>query len=150
MIKSIHIRKNCSFYTFLNIHMKNFKKIWLLVLSLVVVWWFLTGCWSSAPDAWNTASANYEEITLWHNGSQLVPASTTLPAGKDYKFMITPEKNGAWCMSTIKRKWTTTADAKLVTAWNTVEFVINDAQPWTYDLVCNGMWMKQWSIVIQG
>jgi len=53
-------------------------------------------------------------------------------------------------MSTIKREWTTTADAQLIIAGKAIEMVIDDAQPWTYNLVCNGMGMKQGSIVIQG
>lgn len=126
------------------------KKFLILALFTIVSTTLLVWCGSSTPDTWNTANANYEEIILWHDGRSTMPETTTLPAGKDYKFIITPEKNGVWCMSTIKREWTTTADAQLVVADKTVEFVMNDATPGTYNFVCNGMGMKQWSIVISG
>jgi hypothetical protein len=42
----------------------------------------------------NTASAEYQQIDLGHNGLNTVPETTTLPAGKDYKFVITPDSNG--------------------------------------------------------
>jgi len=130
--------------------MKNFKKIWLLAMLTLAIWAMLTWC-GSTPDTWsNQASANYEEVALWHDGWNTVPKVTTLPAGKDYKFVITPDKNWVWCMSTVKREWTTTADAQLVIAGKPIEMIINDAQPWEYKFVCNGMWMEQGSVVIQG
>ena len=113
-------------------------------------WAMLTWCGSAPDTGSNQASANYEEVALWHDGWNTVPKVTTLPAGKDYKFVITPDKNWEWCMSTVKREWTTTADEQLVMAGKPIEMVINDAQPWEYKFVCNGMWMEQGSVVIQG
>jgi hypothetical protein len=91
----------------------------------------------------------YEEILLTHDGRNTVPQITTLHAWKNYKFVITPDKNGQWCMSTIKRAWTTTQDTKLVIEGEPVEFVIDNAQPWEYKFVCNGMGMEQGSVIIQ-
>lgn len=128
--------------------MKNFKKIWLIAW-LLTAWLLLTWCGGWTPDvAWWTASANYEEITLWHDGYNTIPQVTTLPAGKDYKFVITPESNGVWCMSTIKRAWTQWWD--LVAKGRPIEMVIDNAQPWEYLFVCNGMDMEQGKIVIEG
>ncbi len=122
------------------------KKLWILTMTLALSWLVVTGCSSTPDNSWS-AAANYEEIALWHNGSQVVPASTTLSAGKSYKFTITPEKDGIGCMSTIKREWTQWWD--VVMAWRDIEMVIDNAQPWTYNFVCNGMDMKQGSIVIE-
>ncbi len=122
------------------------KKIalWLLCLSSFVL---LTACntkpWTS------TVEANYETIELGHDGRSTIPATTTLPAWKNYKFAITPEKNGIWCMSTIKRAGTTANDARLIQEGETVEFEIKNAQPGEYEFVCNGMGMKQGSIIIE-
>ena len=128
--------------------MNNFKKIWLLVW-LFATCAILTGCGSSSPDVAGWAvTANYEEIALWHDGYSTIPQVTTLPAGKDYKFVITPDKNGVGCMSTIKREGT--YQGQIVMAGRPIEMVIDNAQPGTYNFVCNGMDMKQGSIVIEG
>jgi len=124
------------------------KKVLLLICFLVTVF-VVTWCGSASDTSW-VAKANYDEIQLWHDWRNTIPQNINLPAWKDYKFVITPEENGAWCMSTIKREWTTVADTQLVLADKSIEFVMNDAQPWTYNFVCNGMGMKQWSITIQG
>jgi len=117
--------------------------LWMLTSLFVLAW-----C-SSTPDVtWWAVNANYEEIALWHDGWSTIPETTTLPAWKSYKFIITPEANGVWCMSTIKREWTQWWD--IVAEWRPVEMVIDNAQPWTYNFVCSGMGMKQGSIVIQG
>lgn len=51
-------------------------------------------------------------------------------------------------MSTIKREGTQWGD--VVAQGRPIEMVIDNAQPWTYNFVCNGMGMKQGSIVIEG
>jgi len=91
----------------------------------------------------------YTDILLWHDWWNTIPQITTLAAGGNYKFTITPETNGQWCMSTIKRAWTTTVESKLVLEWEPVEFTINDAVPGTYAFVCNGMWMEQGKVIIE-
>lgn len=113
-------------------------------------WAILTWCWSTPDTGSNQASANYEEVQLWHDWRNTIPQVTTLPAGKDYKFVITPDADGRWCMSTVKWEGTTIADAKLIQAGKSIEMIINDAQPWEYKFVCNGMWMEQGKVVIEG
>lgn len=98
---------------------------------------------------WGGTTENYEQVALWHNWWNTVPETTRLPAWKNYKFVITPEKNWVWCMSTIKWKGTTTADSHIIQQWKPIEMLIDNAQPWEYEFVCNGMWMRQWSIVIE-
>jgi uncharacterized cupredoxin-like copper-binding protein len=123
------------------------KKIalYILILSSGTL---LAGCGNKLPSS-TTVEASYETIQLWHDGWSTIPETTTLKSWKNYKFAITPEKNGVGCMSTIKRAGTTPTDAKLVQAGKTLEFVINNAQPWEYEFVCNGMGMRQGSVIIE-
>lgn len=91
-----------------------------------------------------------EVISFSHDWRQLVPNQISLKSGKDYTIEITPESNGKWCMSTIKREWTTSADAQLLIANKTINFSLpKNTAPGTYKLVCNGMWMEQGSIIIE-
>ena len=91
-----------------------------------------------------------EVIALSHNWSQIVPREVILKAWKEYSLEITPESNGKGCMSTIKREWTTSADAQLLIANETIRFSLpKETQPWTYKFVCNGMWMEQGKIIVE-
>jgi hypothetical protein len=127
------------------------KKWIIAIVALVAVWAiaYMTTGESGLNQTTNTASAEYQQIDLGHNGLNTVPETTTLSAGKDNKFVITPDSNGQWCMSTIKREGTGPADAKIVQKWKAIEFAINDAQPGEYNFVFAWMWMKQGSIIIE-
>jgi hypothetical protein len=128
------------------------KRNLLWVLSVILCFWVLTWCTqtqNTETKPTTTQKETYKEVSLSHDWWNTIPQVTTLPAWENYKFVITPESNWKWCMSTIKRAWTTTQDARLIIAWEPIEFVINDAQPGEYKLVCNWMWMEQWKIVIE-
>ena len=131
------------------------KRNLLWILSIVLCFWILTWCTQTKNIDTNntqtttTKTQTYKEISLAHDGRNTVPQITTLAAWENYKFVITPEENWKWCMSTIKRAWTTAWDSRLVIAWEPVEFIIDDAQPGEYKFVCNWMWMEQGKIIIE-
>ncbi len=108
----------------------------------------LTGCGWSTPDApaWEVEAA-YEEIALGHDGLNTIPDVTTLKAGKNYKFTITPEADGKWCMSTIR--WKSDQGGDIVAKGQPIEMVLENAEPGEYEFVCNWMWMRQWSVIIE-
>lgn len=129
------------------------KKNILWIIWIVLCFWVITWCTQTTNiDASIEPAAHvkeYKEISLSHDGWNTIPKTTILPAWENYTFIITPEKNWEWCMSTIKRAWTTAWDSKLVIAWEEINFIIDDAQPGEYRFVCNWMWMEQWKVIIE-
>lgn len=78
-----------------------------LIASLLVVFWLYTVYngtiltqalsdtgWSKTAIAQN---AETELVNVWFDGSRLVPRSTTLIAGKNYKVVVMPSSDGRWC-----------------------------------------------------
>lgn len=128
--------------------MKMFSKKSVLVLLSLISIWLLTWCGSSTPDvpSWEVEAA-YEEVALWHDGLNTIPEVTTLPAGKNYKFTITPEADGRWCMSTIR--WKSDQGGQIVAKGQPIEMVLENAEPGEYEFVCNGMGMRQGSVIIE-
>ena len=90
----------------------------------------------------------YETINVWHDAYSLIPETVNLTAGKNYKFIITPSADGAWCLNTMTFPW---LDSNVYSVKNgvPVTVVINNAKVGTYQVVCWAMWMHQWTIVIQ-
>jgi len=111
-------------------------------------WWHMDMKGTVIIEPSNTVSW-VEIVKMAHNGSQLIPNEVRLKKWKDYTFEITPEVNGQGCMSTIKREWTTTSDAQLIVANQSISFDLKNAEPGTYKFVCNGMGMQQGKVIIE-
>jgi hypothetical protein len=104
----------------------------------------------TTPPTNNTVDITntYETVNLGHNEVSLLPETVNLTAGKNYKLVITPSADGAWCMNNMTLPG---LDSNIypVKKWVPVTIVINNAKAGTYELVCGNMGMHQWTIVIQ-
>ena len=99
---------------------------------------------NNTVDATNT----YETMNIWHDAYSLIPETVNLTAGKNYKLIITPSADGAWCLNTMTFPW---LDSNIYPVKNgtPITVVINNAKAGTYQVVCWAMWMHQGTIVIQ-
>ena len=90
----------------------------------------------------------YEIMNVWHDAYSLIPETVNLTAGKNYKLIITPSADGAWCLNTMTFPW---LDSNIYPVKNgtPVTLVINNAKAGTYQVVCWAMGMHQWTIIIQ-
>ena len=111
--------------------------------------------WNRASTATTTPTNNtvdqnivYETINVSYDGTRLVPETSNLIAGKNYKFIITPASNGLWCMTSLTIPGIDNS-IRPISAGTPITIVINNAKAWTYSSVCGNMWMYQWSIIVQ-
>lgn len=127
-----------------------------LIASLLVVFWLYTVYngtiltqalsdtgWSKTAIAQN---AETELVNVWFDGSRLVPRSTTLIAGKNYKVVVMPSSDGRWC------KWSMVIPGVWphpIKKWESFEIPVDGSKPWTIKLVCASMGMGMGEIVIQ-
>lgn len=92
-------------------------------------------------------SIPWKIVTVSHDGLQLVP--NIIRVSKNAELLqITPESKWLGCMSTIKMPWVD-EEPKAILAWQLIEYQIGTLNPWTYDLVCGAMWMRQWQLIIE-
>ena len=125
-----------------------------MMQNITQQWW--GGCGESRiPTTTATTSTNtidttstYETINVWHDAYSLIPETVNLTAGKNYKLIITPSADGAWCLNTMTFPW---LDSNIYPVKNgtPITVVINNAKAGTYQVVCWAMWMHQGTIVIQ-
>lgn len=127
-----------------------------LIASLLVVFWLYTiyngtlltqalsdTGWSKTAIVQNTTT---ETVNVWFDGSRLVPRSTTLVAGKNYKVVVTPSSDGRWC------KWSMVIPGvwpHVIKKWETFEIPVDGSKPWTIKLVCASMGMWMGELVVQ-
>jgi hypothetical protein len=127
-----------------------------LIASLLVVFWLYTiyngtlltqalrdTGWSKTTIAQNTTT---ETVNVWFDGSRLVPRSTTLVAGKNYKVVVTPSSDGRWCKWSMVIPWVW---PHLIKKWEAFEIPVDGSKPGTIKLVCASMGMGMGEIVIQ-
>lgn len=127
-----------------------------LIASLLVVFWLYTIYNGSLltqalSDTGNTKTAitqstDTEIINLWFDGSRLVPRSTTLKAGKNYKVVVNPSSDGRGCKGSMVIPWVW---AHPIKKWETFEIPVDWSKPATIKLVCASMGMGMGEIVIQ-
>lgn len=102
----------------------------------------------STSEMPQSSSNEVETIKMWHNWWSTVPEQIVLEKGKNYKVVITPEKNGMWCMATqaipkIQSK------VSYVIQWKDIVYEFNNAVAGTYEIVCASMGMSQGRIIIK-
>ncbi len=89
-----------------------------------------------------------ETIKVWHNGWSMEPEKITLKKWKNYKIVVTPTSDWKWCMATQLIPKLNTKVSR-IQKWVPIVYEINNAKPWTYEIVCWTMWMLQWKIVVE-
>lgn len=132
--------------------------IWIIVVvfglitlvnsyNLLWVWWT-----RNTQETWIEIQENknisFETIRVSHNGWSTVPGEIELEQWGNYKIIITPEKNGIWCMTTqVIPKLS--RNVSYVQAGVPIIYEIENAKKWTYPIVCASMGMSQWVIVVK-
>lgn len=96
----------------------------------------------------NIINNTVEEIRVWHDWWSTDPMDIVLESWKNYKLIITPTSNWKGCMSTqvipkLRSK------VSYVKSGVPITYDINNALPWTYEIVCASMWMVQGRIIIK-
>jgi len=136
---------------------KQSMKAWLqtLVATVLMVFAMFT-LWGSASVLWWTravhnvasisAGATIEKITLSHNWYGLIPKTTFLQTWKNYEITILPTANGIWCKSRMVFPWLD-IDAQYVTSGQPIIYMLNDVQPWSYDILCASWSPHGWFVV---
>jgi sulfite exporter TauE/SafE len=90
----------------------------------------------------------YETVYFKHNGWNIIWNSIHLETWKNYKVIITPERNGMWCMWTLTIP-TLSSKVYTVKSWVPIIYDLVNTQVWTHRIVCSSMWMVQWAIIIK-
>ena len=90
----------------------------------------------------------YETIYFKHNGWNIIWNSINLKSWKNYKVIITPERNWMWCMWTLTIP-TLSSEVYRVQAWIPIIYDLVNTKVWTHQIVCSSMWMVQWAIIIK-
>lgn len=140
---------------------KNFMILNKVIWAIVIFFWIFTITNSYNLLQINSISAdnneivweiqkntNLEIVNVSHNGWQTIPSIIELEKWWNYKIIITPTSDWVGCMSTqvipkISNK------VSYIKAWVPIEYKIQNAKPWTYNIVCTSMWMVQWQILVK-
>ena len=142
---------------------KKFNTLNKVIWSIVIFFWIFTisNAYNLVNFSWvpisdkniekteviNKADIKLEVINVWHNGWSTDPEIVELKAGWNYKLIINPTSDWKGCMST-QAIPTISKKASYVKKGVPIEYEIYNAQPWTHNIVCTSMWMKQWKIVV--
>ncbi len=141
---------------------KNFDILNKFIWLILVIFWFMT-----ISSSYNLLSFTekqeekvvvekqiekkeiiVETINVWHDGWQLDPQTTTIDSTKSYKFVITPDANGRWCMSTLVIP-RINKEIHPVRKGVDIVYELNNLLPWKYPVVCSSMWMRQGEIIVK-
>jgi hypothetical protein len=90
----------------------------------------------------------YETLYFKHNGWNIVWNSINLEVWKNYKILITPERDGMGCMWTLTIP-TLNSNIYNVQSWIPIIYDIVNTQQWAHKIVCSSMWMVQGAIIIK-
>lgn len=126
------------------------------IASLLVVFWLYTVyngtllTQALTDTGWSkTAITNNnqtETVNLGFDGWWLVPRSTKLVAGKNYKVIVTPNSDGKWCKRAMVVPWVW---PHVIKRWEIFEIPVDGSTPWTIKLVCASMGMSMGEIIVQ-
>jgi len=90
----------------------------------------------------------FEQVIVGHDWYQMDPKELILEKWKNYKITIVPDSNWIWCMST---QLIPKLNSKIsyILKWQAIDYEIQNAKVWTYEVVCGSMWMLQGKIIIK-
>ena len=138
---------------------KKYPIVETILWSIIFIFWIITftNAYNLIPSLFSSNQSNNEIITenidfetvyYTHNWWNINWNEINLQSWKNYKVIITPERNGMWCMSTLTIP-TISNEVHKVQAWIPIIYDLVDVQPWVHRVVCSSMWMVQWAIIIK-
>lgn len=138
---------------------KKFPVIEMILWSIIFIFWVITftNAYNLFPSLLSNNNTNeqivsqgveFETVYYSHNWWNINGNEINLDAWKNYKIIITPERNGIWCMWTLTIP-TISNKVHKVQTWVPIIYDLIDVQPWVHRVVCSSMWMVQWAIIIK-
>lgn len=138
---------------------KKFPIIEMILWSVILIFWVITftNAYNLLPALFKNTNTQekvinnnteFETVYFKHNGWNIVWNSINLEPEKNYRVIITPERNGMWCM------WTLTIPTLNNKVFNVqagvpIIYELVKTQPWVHKIVCSSMGMVQWAIIIE-
>ncbi|MDP2091090.1 MAG: sulfite exporter TauE/SafE family protein [Candidatus Gracilibacteria bacterium] len=93
-------------------------------------------------------NGDVQEITVGHDGYQMVPKELVIDTGKNYKITVLPSENGKGCMSTqVIPKLN--SKVSYILKGQAIYYEIQNAKSGTYEVVCGSMGMLQGKIIVK-
>jgi hypothetical protein len=138
---------------------KKFPIIEMILWSIIFIFWIITftNAYNLLPLLLSNNNTNeqivsqdveFETVYYSHNWWNINGNEINLDAWKNYKIIITPERNGMWCMWTLTIP-TISNKVHKVQTWVPIIYDLIDVKPWVHRIVCSSMWMVQWAIIIK-
>jgi sulfite exporter TauE/SafE len=138
---------------------KKFPFIEMILWIIILLFWIHTfsNAYNLIPSFFNVDTQqqevlqnnqSYETIYANHNGWNIDGFEINLQEWKNYKVIITPERNWMGCMGTLTIP-TLSNKIHNVIQWRPIVYDFVNAKKWEYKIVCSSMWMTQWAIIVK-